>query len=335
MASRPVREVEATCPYCGARFRVPETASIVVCPYCGTAFWRETGGILKEHYMYPDRLGPNEAYRRAMMAGERLAGAPGDLLERSSLEAAALHYVPLYLYRVRVYADCPGKEAAGYEDTWVSLLATKTLPYGVPLEYDYPARGRRFFEPRRLRHGYYYRPEADPGELAKAASREAARRALAEARLACREPRLRDDTRWVGIVHYPFWAITYRYGKKKYRAVVDASSGDTVYLEYPVTAARRLAMTGTAVLVAGGSGLVGAGTGVALGATVLGKYLRFLQHVGGPHMVLEVMAGVGLFGGLLAGGYLAARILGGAFAGMRIYRALPKARSQAAVVSLE
>jgi len=253
-----------TCPYCGARFEVPETVAIAVCPYCGTTVWQATGETFREHYFYEDRIGFSRAFDNVRRIAQRQFAAPEDVAEASTPKAGYLHFIPLYLYHVRVKASCPGAEEAGLEEEYNALLAAKRVPEGFPENYKFPTRGRKYFEPETLERGRYYQPEVDPKELLSKASEKARRRALREALNHCDNPEIRDETRWIGIIHYPIWEVTYSYNGRDYRALVDAAEGTVLYLEYPIGGKERGILLG----LTAGTLLAGLGLGALVGGVL-------------------------------------------------------------------
>jgi len=270
-----------TCPYCGARFEVPETVSVAVCPYCGTTVWAATGEVFKEHYMYDLRVEYNRAFDAARMTAQRQFAAPDDLYDAASPAAGALHFLPLYLYHVSVRAECPGNPNAGLEEEFASLLATRSPPEGFPLGYRFPVRGRRFFEPAKLERGRYHQPDLDPKELLSKAAARARARALREASEECDDPNLVDETKWVGIVHYPVWEVRYTYAGRTYRALVDAVDGTVVYLEYPIGAKERGMLLAAAAGAALGGAVLGAVAGALAGAPAAGAAGGLLAGLAG------------------------------------------------------
>lgn len=255
MGNRSVR-----CPYCGAQFEAPETASLLVCPYCGTAFWRRTSEPLKEHYIFDPRYSVNKAFDYIKKTVSRQFAAPRDLEEEAELNSAYLHYVPLYLYHVLVRGECPENPEAGLEDRYESRLALSNPPRWIPSSYRFPVRGRRFFEPRKIEKGRYHSADLDPKQLLEAVSKDAVREARREAEYTCDSPRIVNETTWEGIMHYPFWEIRYSYGDNTYTAVLDAASGEVTLAEYPQGTRERGAV---GLLAVGGT----------IGAIVLGTLL--------------------------------------------------------------
>ena len=250
------------CPNCGAEFEVPQTVSIAVCPYCGTTVWTATGEVYREHYMFELRVEPNRAFDAVRSIAQRQFAAPEDVASEASPRDFYLHFIPLYLYHVRVRAVCPGNPEAGHEEEYRSLPALEPLPRGVPQGYLFPTRGRVYFKPSLLRRGRYHQPNLDPEKLKAVASARAAARAREEALNECDAPQLVDETRWLGVVHYPFWEVTYAYSGREYKAVVDGTDASVVYMEYPIGGKER------GLLLALGLGGMAAAAllGLALGA---------------------------------------------------------------------
>ncbi len=268
------------CPYCGSEFHVPETVSIAVCPYCGSTVWIETGEMFKEHYIYDIQVEYNQAYTNAIGIAQRQFASPEDLSLRATPSEGMLHFVPLYLFHVDIRARCPDNPEAGIEEKWVSLLATSNPPKGLTNSYKFPTRGRRFFEPRILERGKYHQPDRDPRDLLELAIGRSRIRALEEAYNECDNPRLQDNSKWLGIVHYPFWQVGYKYLGKDYYALVDATDGTVVYLEYPIGSKKR------SLLLGGSVALVVAG--MAIGS-IIGYYID------------PTLAGAGSVGGFVSG----------------------------------
>ncbi len=267
------------CPYCGARFEIPETVSLVVCPYCGTAFWRRTSELLKEHYIFDPRYSVNSAFDYVKKTVSRQFAAPRDLEDEAELSSAYLHYIPLYLYHVLVRGECPGNPEAGLEDRYESRVALSSPPKWVPGGYKFPVRGRRFFEPRKIEKGRYYSADISPEQLLSSVSRSAVEEARREALYACDSPRIINETTWEGIMHYPFWEIEYSYKDNTYTAVLDAASGEVTLAEYPQGARERGAVGLLAVGGVVGATMLGALLGGSVGHAAAGAAGAFMASM--------------------------------------------------------
>ncbi len=276
------------CSYCGAEFEVPETVSVAVCPYCGSTIWVQSGEIFKEHYIYDLRIEYNKAYNNAIGIAQRQFAAPEDLAMSATPSEGMLHFVPLYLYQVKIRAECPENPHAGIEERWKTVLAMSTPIKGLTPEYRFPTRGRRFFEPRILKRGKYHQPDRDPRELLELVVSSSRIRAMREAYNECDNPTLHDESKWLGIIHYPFWQVGYTYQGKEYYGLVDASDGTVVYLEYPIGSKRRQILVGGAIGLVLAGALLGAGVGSLLGAAKSGLEGGVLASLGGVFNMLRM-----------------------------------------------
>ena len=278
------------CPYCGARFQVPETVTIAVCPYCGTTVWQASGEIFKEHYMFELRVEFNKAFDYVRRIAQRQFAAPDDIGEKARPEAGRIHFVPLYLYQVKVRAECPENPEAGLEEKYRVALALRNPLPGLPRSYPFPVRGRRFFEPATLERGKYHQPDLDPEELLEEVASRARSKALREALNTCPNPKLVDESKWLGIVHFPVWEVEYSYQGKRYRALVDGSEGTVIYLEYPIGVKERgiLLSAGIGGIIA--SALIGAGIGAAAHSLLAGAAGGFIASLPGAYSALRLGA---------------------------------------------
>ena len=180
-------------------------------------------------------------------------GAARDIESNAVFESAYQYLVPLYLYEINVKAMCVGESEkveedkmeidvhGGEEFAYIVTHASSSLPIAIPNDYSFPARSRTYFKPSIIREGVYLNPTLDPETIFNKVKEPYVRKAASEAATACGSRyRLVDNSRYVGIAHYPFWLVKYRYRDKVYTAVVDAADGTVVYLEYPIDSISRL-----------------------------------------------------------------------------------------------
>lgn len=278
-----MRLVEVECPYCGAKFKIPESAGEATCPYCGAVFIVKRGAGEKteqKHFYFPidRRFDPYERLMRFLL---RQFASPRDLWRMSSLTKRVLHYVPVYYFYAHVVGEVLGrsnqfgeKAVRVEETTHITIPASKTFFDKLLYDYPFPLRGRRFFNPEIMEMGVYYEAKIDGKEALEIAETIVSERVKKEAADSIKtvfhfkplvfqvEPR--------GLVHYPIWEVEYAYMGGKYRAFVDGSTGTVIRAEYPQTVkGRTLALGAAATLflagLIGGLGY-GALTGDAQGA---------------------------------------------------------------------
>jgi len=68
---------------------------------------------------------------------------------------------------------------------------------------------------------------------------------------------IEDHSKFTGLCHYPFIEITYRYKDDDYRAIVNATDGTVVYMEYPIDRRRTLKETAGLMAIVALSGFIG------------------------------------------------------------------------------
>ena len=281
--------VEIECPYCGARFKVPETAGEATCPYCGAVFIVKKGlseKVEQKHFYFPidKRFDPYERLMRFLL---RQYASPRDLWRLSSLTKRVLHYVPVYYFYAQVIGEVYGRShqfgeriIRVEEITHVTIPVSKTFFDQLLYDYPFPLRGRRFFNPEIMKMGAYYEPKIDENEALEIAKTMVSERIKKEAAESIKnvfhfkpkvfqvEPR--------GLVHYPIWEIEYLYMGEKYRAFVDGSTGVVIRAEYPQTVKGRTLAFGAATMLFL-SGLIGGiGYGVLTGDTQ-GAFIALLS----------------------------------------------------------
>jgi transcription elongation factor Elf1 len=259
-----------TCPFCGAGFEVPKTFVYATCPYCGTTFRVDKPEAQVEHYLFAVNFDKNAAYRLVKDFALMQAGVAEDFESSAEFASAYQHLVPLYIFEVNVKALCKGEKVeageekveidvhGGEEVAYVVTPATHALPIGVPQGYSFPARSRRFFKPSVLKDGVYLQPSLDPEHVFSTVKEPYLRKAVSEAQTACGSAyEVVDNSKYIGLAHYPFWLIRYKYRGGEYTAVIDASDGTVLYLEYPTSARGRAVGLAMGIMATLSAGLVG------------------------------------------------------------------------------
>ena len=246
---------EVECPFCSAKYRVPETVYYSTCPYCGTTFKMDSPDEEIAHYLFKLMYDDASAYKKAKTFASLMVGAVKDLDVKASYKGAMLYYIPTYIYEIRVRAICSGvsKVVEGEDSKYISIgggedakyyniPATDNLPIPIPEGYRYPARMKEYFKPSILKSGVYIQPSLNPMEYFQSLKRRSIDEAMYEARISCPTGKIEliDESKYIGIHHYPFWDIKYEYNGGVYRAVVDGTDGTIVYLEYPIDLKRGI-----------------------------------------------------------------------------------------------
>ncbi|HDH07393.1 MAG TPA: hypothetical protein ENF87_03385 [Thermoproteales archaeon] len=241
------------CSYCGAEFEVPENVVIAVCPYCGTSVITVTGEKVKEHYVFRLNYDFNIAFKKLLSVISKEIGVPRDLTQKISIKERRLHYIPLYIYRIEVYAVLNGKKISE-EVKDIATLAVEKTPVPVPLGYKFPVRGKEYFNPEIVKKGVYYSPTLNPEKVLEKVEEEYKGKVLKEAELELGSSPLEtgvkivSKSRYLGFAIYPFWEIVYTYEKGEYRGFVDGADGIVIYSEYPKKFGKRPAILLTTLL---------------------------------------------------------------------------------------
>jgi hypothetical protein len=270
-----VEEKIFRCSFCGAEFSIPKTFVYATCPYCGTTTRVDNPDAKVDHFIFAINYDKNSSYRRVKDFALMQVGIAEDFNDNVDFDSAYQYLVPLYIYEVDVKAVCREEVEkieeneveisihGGEEAAHVVVIALENPPINIPKDYSFPAKNRIYFKPSILREGVYLNPSLDPETVFEKIKRPYIEKTLSEAETACgKKYRFADNSRFVGLAHYPFWIITCNYRGRKYRAIVDAADGTVLYLEYPISFKQRL------------KGLVG-GIGFTLTASIIGTAISY------------------------------------------------------------
>lgn len=259
------------CSFCSAELEVPKTYTYATCPYCGTTFRVDKPDAKVDHYLFTVSYDKNAGYRLVKEFALMQVGVAKDLDVNADFESAYQYFVPLYVYEVNVKALCKeGSEKTeedkvevdihgGEEVAYVIVPAVNAIPIAIPSNYSFPARSRTYFKPSVIREGVYLSPTTDPETLFGKVKEPYISKTVSEAKTACGYGySLVDNSKYIGIAHYPFWLIKYRYRGREYTSILDAADGTVLYLEYPLDSSSRLkglvggiAATAVAIILGG------------------------------------------------------------------------------------
>ncbi|MCU7786771.1 TFIIB-type zinc ribbon-containing protein [Pyrobaculum sp. 3827-6] len=254
------------CPFCGAKYDAPPGRRFYVCPYCGTVV--SEGKTYESVYIFKPTVDKTTAFRKVLNL--RPMGSPDDL-PSATPAGAEMHFLPLYLYHITFK---PLEEL----ETYATALALSTPPFKLPKSYIFPARWRTPFKPTLERLGVFHSPDLSPEDAFSSLGD-----VVEEARTYVSVFKTAVTIEWSfeGIVYYPFWSLTYTYGGRQFRALVDASEGSVLSMEYPLSRRGRAEGLGLAASSILATAAVGALTTYLLGIKpVLGALGGALASLG-------------------------------------------------------
>ncbi len=269
--------VRVRCPYCGAEFEALEGVTHAVCPYCGTVVELKTGREART-FIYPARLEEQEAFAYAAERLDTLPGAPRELGKTAGYKRGELHLIPLYVIRVRVWAE--GCEAAQEETEEVVMAGD--APSGFPRDYAFPVVGRVPYRPGMVKRAVFHAIKLPANAAAEKALSEAkmlVHTVFGEARSMCESyGGVQSKADVLGVAYYPVWGLVYAYRGSEYRILVDAVDPRILYAEYPADRRRVSRLlggyaggAGVAALIAlvqGGNALIATLAGGVIGAAI-------------------------------------------------------------------
>lgn len=276
------------CPSCGGGISADAAAVVVSCPYCDTGLkHRDLRGLPP---YFPVNVSEKEAGERLLRFCLNRFGIPGDFEKKYAVSQTRLVYVPIYLFTVTARLT----DSIVETDTCAIVGARNLWYHDAIRDHPFAMRVRQYMDPDRV-----------PGEVIErtVSEEDAARQAVrfGSTLLA------RDRKRFSGVtgkgeishvdegqVFYPLYEMSYRYGGKTYKGVVDAANGVVLPSDHPMSMQSR-----AMVMISGV---------VMLGSTVLFALL-FLASL----LVVRDLAAIGAGGGAVVmlgvGGLSGLRIL--------------------------
>ncbi|MHA1927076.1 MAG: hypothetical protein ACTSV2_00700 [Candidatus Thorarchaeota archaeon] len=282
----------ARCNFCDADFETGPGDVLLVCPYCGTA--QTLAGVkFKDHYMIRVHFDQQEAQITLLDWVSKQLGAPEDLAATARFVEYQQIWYPFWISSVdsRSSYHGMGKDANFYNEWPQRRGAYKRIDFfwkpesgeftrrheikvtaaeGIDEDiqaYPIPTRAKEYFS-------HAHAEEFDGKVLHSQVSEEQAK-ATANQRALDLQTRLimkevdkiesRNDDINVGetfLIHVPVWELTYRYGNRKYKASVAASTGYVIESKYPRSMAFRAMGVGFGlILLLAGIGLIALATG--------------------------------------------------------------------------
>lgn len=280
-----------SCTYCGAELKPSSDETIVTCPYCGTTL-RIDGKIIKLHYMLEVSYTQQDAYDILLQWVSKQVGAPPDVAAKSKLVQQKLTYYPFWIIRheadttytgldpIYEYSDSDihplGADEKVYRTiscTWKkengeikrsythSVAGREDIP-GALKDYRIPLRRKAFFdiEIAKKHGGIILNSLLDRNQAETIARQKVYDMQTSLIYKEIKKIEKREDNinpKEFSYTHVPTWLLKYKYGLRKYTALVDAASGRVIHTEYPRSPMFRIitAILGLMFLgAAGGSG---------------------------------------------------------------------------------
>ncbi|MFT5684265.1 MAG: hypothetical protein ACI8RZ_005206 [Myxococcota bacterium] len=270
------------CPSCGGGISADASAVVVSCPYCDTGLkHRDLGGLPP---YFPVNVTEAEAGERLRRFCLNRFGIPGDFERKFTVKSARQVYVPVYLFTVTARLS-----ASIVETDTCAIVGHYGLWYQSAIaDYRFAMRVRQYVDPDRI-----------PGEVLDTTmgKEEAERQAqkFGEKLLARDRKRfseVKGDSSITrtdeGQVFYPLYELTYRYGGKSYRGVVDAANGVVCLSDHPMSMGSRAIVLGSGGLMLGSTAVFAL---IFLATLFVAQGLAVLGAVGGAG-VITVTGGI-------------------------------------------
>ena len=233
------------CPSCGGGISADAVAVVVSCPYCDTGLaHRDLGGLPP---YFPVNVSEAEAGERLLRFCLNRYGIPGDFERRFAVQPVRLVYVPIYLFTVTARLS-----SSIVETDTCAIIGTRNLWYREAVSnYRFAMRVRQYMDPDRV-----------PGEVqdvtlpleeAVQQAQKFGRELLSRDRKRFSEVRGETSISHVneGQVFYPLYEMSYRYGGKTYRGVVDAANGVVCLSDHPMSMQSRAVVMGSGLVMLG------------------------------------------------------------------------------------
>jgi len=280
-----------SCTFCGAELKPSSNETIVTCPYCGTTL-RIDGKIIKLHHMLEVLYTQQDAYDVLLQWVSKQVGAPPDVAAKSKLVQQKLTYYPFWIIRHEAYTGYTGLDPI-YEysdmDTYLSradvkpyctisctwkkendeikrsythaIVGREDIPRALK-DYRIPLRRKEFFdiEIAKKHGGIILNSLVDRNQAEAIARQRVYDKQTSLIHKETKKIEKRKDKmnpKEFSYIHVPIWLLKYKYGLRKYTALVDAASGRVIYTEYPRSPIFRIISTILGLVffgVAGGSG---------------------------------------------------------------------------------
>ncbi|RLI53770.1 MAG: hypothetical protein DRO87_11110 [Candidatus Thorarchaeota archaeon] len=273
------------CAFCDADFQAGPGDVLLVCPYCGTAQTRE-GAKFSNHYMIRVHFDQYEAQTTLLDWVSKQLGVPADLPVKAKFVKSEQVWYPFWISRVDARSTYRGLgRDATFHNRWpqrpeaykrieyfwkpesgeftrrheINIAAVANIDEDVK-NFPIPTRAKEYFSHA---HAEEFDGKVLHSNMTEEQAKDFARKVAFTKQTALIMEEVdkieeRQDDIDVGetfLIHVPVWELTYRYGKRKYRASVSASTGYVIESKYPRSMAFRAGSIGVGLIMA----LIGAG----------------------------------------------------------------------------
>jgi len=194
--------MDIKCTQCGGQVPIAEDTAFVRCPFCETALYVETDRTVPHQYL-PATLAEKDL---GMYLQRRLAQFEYE--DPVKLKKARLVYFPFWRFDLAT-----GKSHA---------VPAAVAPYEDLRRLKLPAGSYKLFDAAALEPHQVIGPEVLLEDAAEDARVEIGNEAV--------------NFTGAGLVHLPFYFITYQAGSRDFTAVTDAAAGETYADEWPAGA---------------------------------------------------------------------------------------------------
>lgn len=254
---------EIQCSYCGAPLEVMEGQTVIKCEFCDTVNSLDTAkeAVLRR-YMLSIHFEKTQAREALVGDLSKIPGCPPDLSTNLTFVEAELKYLPFYLINVRgeTYFAGMGRTAtysnwfkSGYRNIFFSLKPEtdrfqdmkQYVVYAGPqvqkeiMDYTIATRGRVFFDKANATkfNATIIEPEMNEEnarETGKSLLKNYHDNIVHEEVQEIEELQQQQEIDEISLIYAPIWFVKFKIaGLKQYEAMIDASTGRTIYTETP------------------------------------------------------------------------------------------------------
>ncbi len=258
------------CPNCGAPLEMGPEDRVSVCENCKTCVTNERS-VIKEHYLLPAHYSGSEGLERLILWLKKQTGTDEELPVNIQIVSSTLSFFPFWNVQVKADASYSGigADATYYgpdglnefkniqktrkaESGSLDRIFSFTYPAApeVPsqlLSYEFPTRAKKYFGQSYAReyggkvlNGHVSQTDAETRAKSDALSSMTGLILREVYETTSRDDRVEISSSYY--LHVPVWDITYKFGRKDYRAFVDASTGRVVHATYPISLEYRFQM---------------------------------------------------------------------------------------------